>query len=258
MLERGAGGINLSHLAAEEPAHQVDIMRGSIDENTARSLGELDAALDKCFRIQASRLDQIGLTDLTGIELCLGVCVGGVIPAHEAEEKDLVRMTLDSGFRTLALFERAAERLVGEYMFACVKRVFDHPAVFGRRGYDHNCLDIRFVHHFFVVGCDIVDLEIIFCPVELLLFERAGSNQLAARDFERQVFGVNRTQTAQADNTDFDFLHNFSPSQNGIIFSLIAVRIPPFSLFIIIPLHAIVCKPKQPNRIGFPHIFWSV
>ena len=59
VLEVGACGVNLSNLTAEEPAHQVNVVRSRVNEDAARGLGELDAALDQCFRVKAGSLYQM-------------------------------------------------------------------------------------------------------------------------------------------------------------------------------------------------------
>ena len=179
----------------------------SVDEDAARGLGELNAALDQSLRIQTGRLDEIRLADVACVDLCLRICVGRVVAAHEAEEEQLVRVTLNSGLGALALLERAAQRLVGEHMLAGVERVLDHPAVLGRRGNDNDSLDVCLIDHLLVIGGGVLYLEVVLRPVQLLLLERAGSDQLAARDLEREVLCVYRAQTAQTYNTDFDILH---------------------------------------------------
>ena len=43
VLEGGAHGVDLGGLAAQEPAHQVDVVDGHVQENAAGGLGEIDA-----------------------------------------------------------------------------------------------------------------------------------------------------------------------------------------------------------------------
>ena len=198
----------------------------SVDEDAARGLGELNAALDQSLRIQTGRLDEIRLADVACVDLCLRICVGRVVAAHEAEEEQLVRVTLNSGLGALALLERAAQRLVGEHMLAGVERVLDHPAVLGRRGNDNDSLDVCLIDHLLVIGGGVLYLEVVLRPVQLLLLERAGSDQLAAGNLEREILRVYRTETAQTDDANFDFLHVCSPFYRADFLSTAIERLP--------------------------------
>ena len=226
VLEVGARGVNLGNLTAEEPAHQVNVVRSRVNEDTARGLGELDAALDQCFRVKAGSLYQIRLADAACVDLCLCIRIGRIVAAHKAKEEDLVRVTFNSSLSALALLERAAERLVGENVLACIERVLDHPAVLRRGGDDNDSFDVCLVNHFLVVRGGVLYLEVVLRPVQLLLLERAGSDQLAAGNLEREILRVYRTETAQTDDANFDFLHVCSPFYRADFLSTAIERLP--------------------------------
>ena len=226
VLEVGARGVNLGNLTAEEPAHQVDIVGSGVDEDAARGLGELDAALDQCFRVQTGSLYQIRLVDAACVDLCLCIRIGRIVAAHKAKEEDLVRVTFNGSLSALALLKRAAERLVGENVLACIERVLDHPAVLRRGGDDNDSFNVCLVNHFLVVRGGVLYLEVVLCPVQLLLHERAGSDQLAAGNLEREILRVYRTETAQTNDANFDFLHVCSPFYRADFLSTAIERLP--------------------------------
>ena len=226
MLKVGACGVNLSNLTAEEPAHQVNVVRSRVNEDAARGLGELDAALDQCFRVKAGSLYQIRLADAACVDLCFCIRIGRIVAAHKAKEEDLVRVTFNSSLSALALLKRAAERLVGENVLACIERVLDHPAVLRRGGDDNDSFDVCLVNHFLVVRGGVLYLEVVLRPVQLLLLERAGSDQLAAGNLEREILRVYRTETAQTDDANFDFLHVCSPFYRADFLSTAIERLP--------------------------------
>ena len=207
MLKGCTRSINFGYFTAEEPTHQIDIMGCRINKDTARGLGKLDAAFDQRLGVETGRFNEVGLADLTCVDLRFGIRIGRIVAAHKAQEEQLVRMTLYGRLRTLALLKRTAERLVGEHMLTSIERVLDHPAVLRRRRYNDNCLDICLVDHFLIVGGHEIDLEIVLCPVQLFLLQRACRDQTTARNLKRQIFRMYRTQTAQTDNTCFDFFH---------------------------------------------------
>ena len=69
-------------------------------------------------------------------------------------------------------------------------------------------------------------LEVVLRPVQLLLLERAGSDQLAAGNLECKILRVYRTETAQTDDANFDFLHVCSPFYRADFLSTAIERLP--------------------------------
>ena len=225
-------------------------MRSRVDEDAARGLGELDAALDQCFRVQTGSLYQIRLADAACVDLCLCIRIGRIVAAHKAKEEDLVLVTFNSSLSALALLKRAAERLVGENVLACIERVLDHPAVLRRGGDDNDSFNVCLINHFLVVRGGVLHLEVVLCPVQLLLHERAGSDQLAAGNLERKILRVYRTETAQTNDANFDFLHVCSPFYRADFLSTAIERLP-VSLIIILSLCERERKEKRPNQSIF-------
>lgn len=114
-------------------------------------------------------------------------------------------------------------------MLACIERVLDHPAVLRRGGDDNDSFDVCLVNHFLVVRGGVLYLEVVLRPVQLLLLERAGSDQLAAGNLEREILRVYRTETAQTDDANFvSFMFVLLFIER--IFSLRAIERLPVSL----------------------------
>ena len=120
-------------------------------------------------------------------------------------------MTLHGGLGPLALLQGAAQRLVAEYVLAGVQGILDHPAVLGGGGNDDDGLNVGLIDHLLVVGGNELDLKRILRPFQFFFHQRTGGDQLAAGDFECQIFSMDRAETAQTNDTNFYFFHTNSP-----------------------------------------------
>ena len=130
IFEGSAHGIDLCDLAAQEPAHQVDIMDTQIQENAAGGLGIAECFLYGRLWVHTGSLYQIGDADHPLLNLFLSIGIGFVISAHESQHEGPVGMALHSGFRQPALGHIHAQRLFAEHMLSRVQGSLDLPAVF--------------------------------------------------------------------------------------------------------------------------------
>jgi len=216
MLEGAALCVNLGCLAAQEPAHQVDVMDCHVEEDTAGGCSKLDCALNVCFGVDAGCLNHVGSADCALFDLLLCVSVGLVVAAHKAQHKGQVGMTLNSLLSLLALCNVNAQRLVGEYMLASVQSGLDLPAVLGRSGDDCNCVDVSLFQHLTEIGVNIGDTQLFLCVFQLSRNDGASCGQLSVRNLVCDIVCVYLAQTAKTCDTNLNLLHIFMTSSEKI------------------------------------------
>ena len=213
MLESSTHSIYLRRFRAQEPAHQVDIMDRHVDEDSARRFGKADASLHRGFRVDAGRLDHVRGSDRTAFDLLFGIRIGWIEASHEAEHKREFRVAFNGRPRDLAFLQRHAERFVAEYMLAGIKGRLDLPAVLTRRRDNRNRIEIRILHHFPKIRICLCDTELLPRVFEFRFHDGAGCHQLRSRNPARDISRVNLAQTAEACDTEPDFLHSCLPPE---------------------------------------------
>ena len=208
MLERRARSVDLDWILAEEPAHEVDIVDGHVDEDAARRRCEADGALHERFRIDARRLDHVRLANEAGLDLLHRISVRRVEAAHEAKEERELRMALYGDFRLLALLDIDPERLLREDVLASIERLRNLAAVQAARRDDGHGVDIGFREHLVKIRVDVLHTEFILRVLQLCWHDGAGCRELCIRDLVGNIIGMDFAETTETSDTDFNLFHD--------------------------------------------------
>ena len=170
--------------------------------------GELERALDRGARVLRIGADQDDLADIAVFNALLGLCIGIVKAAHEAEHEHLVRVGFHSLLRLLALFDRGIERLVAEYMLACVERQLDVVCMVHGRGYDHDRVQLGVFDHLRYVRVGVGDAQLRSDLLDALFIHVTQRGQLRTGNQVGDIAGVLKAKAAEADGTDFYLFHD--------------------------------------------------
>ena len=214
-LVAAAGCPQLLDLGAGQPANQVEVVNGHVDELTAGARSVLERALDDGDRVLRIAANQNDVTDVAVFHLLLGYLIGVVIAAHEAQHKGQLRVSGDDGLGLLALFNRVSQRLFAENVLAGVHGNLDHLNMRCSIGDDGNRLDVRVGAQRLrvVVHCGNAQfLSDLLCAVEVCVCD---SYQLRTRNAVCNVAGMLVTQTTYTDDTNLQLFH-----RNTLLFDL--------------------------------------
>ena len=102
-LKDTADGPDVTDVRAGEPADQIQIVDAHVQELAARVGEKFQCGFNGAAGILGAGADQHHFADFTGVHTALGLSIGGVKPAHEAQLEHQFRMGLNNLFSFLAL-----------------------------------------------------------------------------------------------------------------------------------------------------------
>ena len=183
-------------------------MDGHVNELSAGAGCILQCALDNGNRVLGIAANQNDVADITAVDLFLCNSIGMVEAAHEAQHEGQLRMSFYNLFCSLALLYGLSQRLFTEYMLACIHSQLNHIHMGSGVGDDGNCLNIRVVAQVsrILIYCGYAQLFCYFlCTGDILVTD---CNQITSRYTVCDVACMLITQTANADDTNFQLFHN--------------------------------------------------
>lgn len=235
-LVAAAGSPQLLDLGAGQPADEVEIMDGHIDELAAGARCVLERALDAGDRVLRIAANEDNVTDVAVLHLLLGYLIGVVAAAHEAQHKGQLRVSGDDGLGLLALLNGVCQRLLAENVLAGIHRDLDHLNVRSGVGDDGNGLNVRVSAQLLCGRVNSGNAQLLsdlLCTVEVCICDGC---QLGARNAVCDVAGVRITQTAYTDNTNLQLFHSkYTPYTLFLLF----IRRRGTPEWLLLPLRAI-------------------
>ena len=164
---------------------------------------KLERTLDGGAGVLRVGADENDLADVACIDAALGLCVGIIKAAHEAEHEHLVRMSFHSLFCQLALFNRRVERLVAEAVLACIQCELDVLGMEHGGRNNNDRIQIRVLDHLSYVRVGVGNVQLLGYLCYALCVRVADGGQLCAGDIVCDILCVLIAQTTQTDRTDF-------------------------------------------------------
>jgi len=158
-------------------------MDAHVEELATAPFGEFERAFNGGDRINGVAADHDHAADFTAVDAGLGVEVGGVEAAHEAEHEHLVRIGFDGLLGELALGDIGAERLFREDMLAMLEGNADVLRVQGGGRDDDDRIKLGIFAHLGEVGIAELDVELIGNLGDAGCVDVANGGELALRDF---------------------------------------------------------------------------
>ena len=197
----------LLRLRLGQPANQVDIMDGHVDELTAGTRCVFQCALDDSDRILRVAANQNDVADVAAVDLFLCNGIGMVVTAHEAQHEDKLRMSFYNLLSLLALLYGLSQRLFAEYVLAGVHSQLNHVNMRVGVGNDGNSFYIRVVAQVcrILINSGYAQFFCNFlCASDVLI---ADCNQLRTRNAVCDVASVLIAQTTNTNDTDLQLFH---------------------------------------------------
>ena len=146
-LKDTTDGPDVTDVRAGEPADQIQIVDAHVQELAARVGEEFQCGFNGAAGILGAGADQHHFADFTGVHTALGLSIGGVKPAHEAQLEHQFRMGLNNLFSFLALSHIGAQRLFTENVLAVLHGNFDLLHMKKRGGDDDDAVQLRIGAH---------------------------------------------------------------------------------------------------------------
>ena len=146
-LKDTTDGPDVTDVRAGEPADQIQIVDAHVQELAARVGEKFQCGFNGAAGILGAGADQHHLADFTGVHTALGLSIGGVKPAHEAQLEHQFRMGLNNLFSFLALSHIGAQRLFTENVLAVLHGNFDLLHMKKRGGDDDDAVQLRIGAH---------------------------------------------------------------------------------------------------------------
>ena len=212
MLKGTAHSVDLRSLAPQEPAHQIHIVNGGIQEDPAGGPAVPDGPLHHGFRVDPGGFHQIGRTDSPRSDFFLGIGVGLVIAPHKAQHTHQFRVPGHGRLRLKALFHRNAQRLFGKHVLSRVQRRLDLPAVLPGGGHDGHRVQFRISDHLPEIAVHLFKSQFLTGIRLTVRAGHAGRRQDRAGDLVGKVGSMDPAQPPQTGNANTQFLHKQSPS----------------------------------------------
>ena len=207
-LEAAADCPDLLGLGTGEPADQVDVMDGHIDELAAGSGGKGQIAVKCGPGILGVAADQDYIADVAVLDFFLCDPIGLVEAAHKAEHEDLIGMSLDDLLCLEALFNVFCQRLLAENMLAGFHCDADHIHMGGGIGKDRNCFHFGVCAHGRGLRINLFNVQLVsdfLCAGSVAI---ADSDELHAGNAVRDIACMLITKTSDSDHTHLKLFHD--------------------------------------------------
>ena len=157
-------------------------------------------------RVERNALEQDRLADRTGADLLLGLCVGRVKAAHEANRKALAAVLGYGLLDLLAVLEGLGQRLLAEDVLLCLAGCQTRCLVSVRAGCNNDCVNLGIVYQLVYIGVAIRYAELLLKCLDLALGAGTDCYNLCVR-IALQAGGVHTAHHADTNDTETNLIH---------------------------------------------------
>ena len=196
-----AGGENAHRLRiAEEPAREVDVVHGTVEEDAAARGRKSHEKPRRIVHVEVLRPHQERCADHARLDLLPCIAIAWVETASIADHHLEPRLSRRLRGDAMTIGKLQRQRLFAEHMLAGMNRLDQLLRVKRCRRDQKHRVDLRIAQKIRIVAVQSLDAEMAAGPFQLAGDRTAGGDELCARHSLGEILGVTAAEASEADD----------------------------------------------------------